>query len=51
MKVVAMKKQKMKKNIIIIQKIKPREKYYGDIEEDYDDVDDDIDDYADDEEF
>ena len=52
MKVVAMKKQMMKKNIMFIRKRKNQEKKYcDDIDADYDDVNDDIDDYADDKEF
>ena len=52
MKVVAMKKQMMKKNIMFIRKRKNQEKKYcDDTDADYDDVNDDIDDYADDKEF
>ena len=51
MKVAAMKKQTMKKNIMFIQKRKTKKKILWCIDGNYDDVDDDIDDYADDEEF
>ena len=47
MKAAAMKKQTMKKNIMLIQKRKNQEKkYYDDIDDDYDDIDGDIEDYA-----
>ena len=51
MKITAMKKQMMKKNIVYPKNKKPRKKYYDDMDCNYDDIDDHIDDYADDEEF